>query len=438
MKNKKNLILIIIIFSLLFLLFFVLGILYYNKINSIKLYIDNDVSKSVYNIQHNQENVFSLDYQNLIESKLDFMEKLNDYTFNNPLLILNPYNTNVNSIYIFFKTGNKRALEYTISVDDENIPDYKNMLVGDLTNIHKGLIIGLIQGVKNTVTFRLLDENLEQVAIRKVVINLPIYNENAVLKIETTNKIYSDKITPGLLFSLKSDDISNNNYLSLYDNNGILRADLYNNSIEKHSIQFTETGSILYLNTIDNKKIISINKYGKLEDIKDSINLDKVIFECSLDTTNDNLCSKYSFNNIWFGTLKKYLNYGVSVEEEFDAIKISSDKKYRYDVSSKTLLGMNGLTVTDFIYYDSIYFDVYNYGKAELIIPSMIDDVKIKKITGIHINNVKVIKIEEGIEEIADYCFVGVNKLEKLYVPKTVKKIGKDIFGNRNAEIIYY
>jgi len=157
-----------------------------------------------------------------------------------------------------------------------------------------------------------------------------------------------------------------------------------------------------------------------------------------LDTTNDNVCSMYSFNNIWFGTLKKYLNYGVSVEEEFDAIKISSDKKYRYDASSKTLLGMNGLTVTDFVYYDSIYFDVYNYNKDELIIPSIIDGVKIKKIAGIHINNVKIIKIEEEIEEISDYCFVGVNRLEKLYVPKTVKKIGKDIFGNRNAEIIYY
>ena len=89
------------------------------------------------------------------------------------------------------------------------------------------------------------------------------------------------------------------------------------------------------------------------------------------------------------------------------------------------MYGLN-LTPTDFIYYDNIYFDVYDYNKNEL------------KITGFNLSNVKIIKIEEGIEEILDYCFVGVNNLEKLYVPKSVKKIGKGIFGSRNVEIIYY
>lgn len=121
-----------------------------------------------------------------------------------------------------------------------------------------------------------------------------------------------------------------------------------------------------------------------------------------------------------------------------DKIKISEDGLYVYKAGSQILLGLNGLESTDFTYYDLMYFDIYEYNGDSLTIPSEIDGVKIKKITGLHLNNVKTIKIEEGIEEILDYCFVGANELEKLYLPETVKKIGNKIFGSRNVEIIYY
>lgn len=433
MNSKKKLILIIsvILFVVLFIFFFYF-FSFEDKI-SIKLYINSDINKNIYNIDHMDNDLYSLQYQELIEKDINTMEDKNKYTFNNPLLILNPYGTNLTGLYIYFETANDRALEYTISVDDETIPDYNNMLVGDLTKIHRGQIIGLVQGMKNTITFRMLDEDLEQVAVRKVVINMPLLNEESMLKI----KIKDNKTLNGGLIYVPYD--KENSYLSFYDDNGILRMELYGNIGDTEVFKYNSAGDLLYLS---DSKYIHINNYGKIinyyddiSNISNFVDNDKIKNNCVIKN-NTITCFKYGFSNIFFGILKGYLN--DDTKEEINKIIVSKDKKYKYNPSTNTLFGFNGLMVGDFTYYDSIYFDVYEYNKDEIVIPSKVDMIEIKKITGFNLSDVKIIKIESGIEEIMDYCFVGVRKLEKIYIPKSVKKIGKDIFGDREVEIIYY
>lgn len=434
MKNK--LLLIIISFIILLLIIGGIFILSFGETDELELYIDNDINKYIYNIDKNNYDVFSLEYQELVEKKINKLEKQNDYSFNNPLLILNPYGTNLTGIYIYFETENNRVLEYTISVEDEMISDYTNILVGDLTKIHKGYVIGLVQGVKNTITFRLLDESLEQVAIRKITVNMPLYNQDSMLKIGIKDK---KNIIGGLFYVPYQKDTS---YLSLYDNNGILRMELYGDGDSSSQvIKYNDNGDLLYLK---NDKYIHMNKYGRIinyynntDDVSNFVNDNKLNFTCLVKNKAVE-CLKYTFKNIFFGTLMEYSNDGKDKNETTNNIQISKNKLYKYNSSTNTLLGINGLSNVDFIYYDSIYFDIYDYNKEELIIPSEIDSVKIKKITGFNLSNVKSIKIENGVEEIMDYCFVGAKQLEKLYVPKSVKKIGNRIFGDRKVEIIYY
>ena len=99
-----------------------------------------------------------------------------------------------------------------------------------------------------------------------------------------------------------------------------------------------------------------------------------------------------------------------------------------------TPIKVNGTSMYDTLKGNDIYFDIYNYDKKELIIPSKIDGIEIKRITGFHISNVKTIKIEYGIEEIMNYCFVGAYNLEKLYVPKSVTKMGKGILVSQTVD----
>ena len=117
--------------------------------------------------------------------------------------------------------------------------------------------------------------------------------------------------------------------------------------------------------------------------------------------------------------------------------KIISNDTFKYIKSKNAIVGMN-TNVVDFTYYEDNYFDIYDYSKEELLIPSKIDDIDIKIISNINVKGVKTIKLEEGIESISDYCFVASDDLEKLFLPKSVKNIGKKIFGDNNVEIIYY
>lgn len=127
----------------------------------------------------------------------------------------------------------------------------------------------------------------------------------------------------------------------------------------------------------------------------------------------------------------------VTLNKKTDDIKVSSDGVFKYSVKNQSIVGLNNLETTDFIYYDSTYFDIYNYDKKEITIPSVIDNVKILKISSFNIGGLEEITVEKGIEEISDYCFVGATSLKKIKLPKDIK-LGNNAFGNRKVEIIYY
>ena len=58
--------------------------------------------------------IYSEKYQTLIHKQ----KKLNNYTFQHPLLIRNPYGTNTTAVYMYFKTTEELQASYTIRCDN--------------------------------------------------------------------------------------------------------------------------------------------------------------------------------------------------------------------------------------------------------------------------------------------------------------------------------
>lgn len=671
MKCKKKVIFIILLFVLLPL------ILLIDKNTHYDLYfnIDNEVNENIY-IVSNEDNISIVDlkYQKDID-KLIFNKKNNKiYTFNDPLLIFNPYGTNITGLYIYFYTFSKYKVEYTISVENSNIPDFTNTLSSGLTRKHEGQIIGLVQGIENIVTLRLIDKDNNIKDECQYKINVWDYDTNSIKKIES-DIIDDGQISDGLYMTINVFNESKYLPLSFYDKHGILRAEFTKNSGDNTYRLIIIKDKIFY--AIDSNRFVLVNNLGKIEKIY-SINLEsnhdyiysehnnsiiyiagtsyikkldlksgkdiillelnklmKNYYDASLEyytklnkdididsfnwahpnsievvnkndiiislretssiiyianiytnpyikyiiapkgiydgteytkyllkqdgnfnihagqhtviLENDNKLKSgqyylYMFNNNyaksdtvfnddWVKTIKdvgnknksaknsmfyKYLidenlgtfslvdsflldysntksniqmyndnHYVVTVSSkntiyEYDGNKkivlrlklddyydiyrvykldmkdfwfdssyqytdinnilnntIKDDKEnnssdFYYSKKTNTILGVNSSSgnsrESDIVYYDNIYFTMYDYHLDTLIIPSNINGVEIKKITGINYLNVKKIIISEGIEVIGDYAFLGCKNLEEIVLPDTLKKIGKYSF----------
>lgn len=671
MKYKKRIISIILLIVLLPLFFIIDRKTYYD----LELFLD-DVNEDIY-IVSNQEDISIIDieYQNDI-SKLIYNKKNNKiYTVNKPLLILNPYGTNITGLYIYFYTFNKYKIEYTISVNDKDIPDFTNTLSGGLKRKHEGQIIGLVQGIENTITLKLIDKNNNVKGEYEYKIDMLDYGTDSVKRIDS--KIIDDSmITDGLYMTVnvmngskylpisfydkygilraeftkdsgdntyrlinikdkifyaidsnrfvlvdrlgKIDKIyyvdleSNHDYIYSEDNNSILyiagtsyvkKLDLksgedivlielnklmdsfyesslnyYNknnididyesfnwahpNSIEIVNdkdiiISLRETSSIIYISNIYTKPVIKyiiapervyegteyekyllkqegdfsihagqhtviLERDKKLEDssyylymfnnnyaksdtvfnydwvntikgvgtknknakssmyykylinedkktftLVDSFNVDysntksnvqidkdnhyivttsssnsiyeydknnNLLLKLNLDDYNDIYRTyKLDMKNFWFDNTYQYTDKeNNNIDSVMDNKNDTNTSDFHYNKKTNTILGINSSngnsSESDIIYYDNIYFTMYDYYSDILIIPSNINGTKIKKITGINYLNVKKIIISSGIEEIGDYAFLGCRNLEEIVLPDTLKKIGKYSF----------
>lgn len=121
-----------------------------NSINYLKL-INKSTSLST---------IYSEKYQTRIHNQINKQKKLNNYTFQHPLLIRNPYGTNTTAVYMYFKTTEELQAGYTIHCN--NYADFSQTLnsntLSGYTTEHEYLLIGAIPNQTNTITVTLTNK----------------------------------------------------------------------------------------------------------------------------------------------------------------------------------------------------------------------------------------------------------------------------------------
>ena len=85
---------------------------------NIELVKDSSMGKNIYKIYKNDNiSIFNLKYQQIVKEKIEELFS----TSENHLIVYNPYGTNKLSFNIYFSEVIDDSIEYTVSVDNEDI-----------------------------------------------------------------------------------------------------------------------------------------------------------------------------------------------------------------------------------------------------------------------------------------------------------------------------
>lgn len=219
------------------------------------------------------ESVYDMAYQEQAQVQIDEYKTADTYTLEQPLFILNPFGTNRTAVYTYFTTEEAVNIRYTVSVEDENIPDYTNTLYsneeGTAVNEHEGQIIGLIQGMENTVVFEAIDADGIILAKTQYTFSIPDFGTLDKLYFDATEQNDMTKLSDGLFTILDYDLQDENEYshILLADNHGVIRSEIVLDSIKHAPVPEFINGNLVYSYEAD--KIASMNRFGKIERIYD-------------------------------------------------------------------------------------------------------------------------------------------------------------------------
>lgn len=228
-------------------------------------------SELEYVIPTHSENIFSEEVQTKLANSIQ--EKLADtkYTLEKPLVYYNPFGTNLRSANIYFTTETPSKIEYTIHVEQDNIPDYSQKLYinseTEFTKEHSYQLIGLIPNAENTISLTAYDQD-GKTTTSTFQIQVPEVNTAGELILDVTTK-KEEPLTNGLFCvfygRLTKDDGQILN-IDLYDNDGILRSELVVDSYRTDNIQFIDN-HIFYC--IDEQHLAKVNALGQIVRIYD-------------------------------------------------------------------------------------------------------------------------------------------------------------------------
>lgn len=233
----------------------------------IKITKNSNLGKNIYSVNRPADvKIFDMVYQEVLQEKVDILLE-NNYSFSNPLMIYNLYGTNTLGLNIYFKTEDECELSYTIHVDNKEIPDFSKTLDNDsfnnLTKNHQYQLIGFVPGLKNKVTLELKDKDGKVIDTKKFTLDLTEVSVNAEEKLEVKDGDSEEELANGL-YAMLGNDSDQQDYLALYDNDGILRMETEIRGYRSHRILF-RNNKMYY--SVSQSKIAEVNHLGQVTEI---------------------------------------------------------------------------------------------------------------------------------------------------------------------------
>ncbi len=280
MVKKKIKLISIIIVILLILIGLVFGIRKYlinkheNNIkdydwlsNNVEIIESSDYGQDIYVVNKSSDiDIYNDNYRKVIREKYNHLA-IGDYTFDNPLLIYNLYGTNTLSLNTKFTTDEDSYIEYTISVDNDEINDYSNILKNEgennLTKDHEYQIIGFVPGYKNYLNLELKNANNETIDQKNITLDLTNVKINSEVIIKSENGTSTKELENGL-YTVLGNDSDEQDYVSMYDNDGVIRSEIPIIGYRAHALLFKD--DLMYF-SISQTRIAAMNNQGEIKEI---------------------------------------------------------------------------------------------------------------------------------------------------------------------------
>lgn len=218
------------------------------------------------NEYENYAQIYSSDFQKQVRSQLDEKKK-EQHDFSSPLVAANPYRTNTTGLYLYFTTKEKAQIQYTVSA--EGYADFTRTLYNEgennLTTEHEYMLIGCVPGVTNTICLTAEDENGKKLGSYTFTYDAPnLLNSLGAVQAEIEKGESQEKLADGLYTVLgndSSEESMEEDYVGIYDNDGVVRAEIPIINFRSHEMIFNETG--MYY-SISNRQMACLDRTGEV------------------------------------------------------------------------------------------------------------------------------------------------------------------------------
>ncbi len=273
-----------------------------SSLDIIPLYLSGDQKNVVTKDYASLDEVYNVKNSAVAEEMLTDIKKRGEYMTERPLWAYNPYGTNNQSMYLYFRSEGKCYCRYTISVENEDIPDFTRTLSngasGNVSEEHEYQIIGLVPGEKNYIILKLYNSKDELAQTVTYTVDMPksavgadtiLKSETGRSKVSITNGLYtvfqSPIVTKKMVTRTVTEKQKNkkgktvkkkvkkkvaveeqHSATLLYDNSGVLRAEI---PVEDAGIN----AEIIYDNLVfqySKNKLVQVNSLGQVMDVVNS------------------------------------------------------------------------------------------------------------------------------------------------------------------------
>lgn len=214
------------------------------------------------------ENVYTEDYQQMADERLASLKSEGEHGVDDMVLEENPYGTNTTSLYVYFTTDDPAAVTYTVAA--EGYPDFTRTAAnanGEATDTeHEFLVLGLIPGETNTITFSIESEDgstIERTTTRKG----PKLLGNEDIRLERTAGDADATDLGDGLYAILGNDSNEQDFMFYYDTDGVLRGEVPVLYYRSHRLLFDDEGLMWF--SASTKHFVGMNRLGKLEKIID-------------------------------------------------------------------------------------------------------------------------------------------------------------------------
>ena len=206
--------------------------------------------------------LYDVKYQQGRLRQLNKLKQKKKYTEKDMLLVYNPFELNVQSIYVYFNTKKAASVTYTVHVDDDKIDDFTAKLYNEganqYTKKHEYQLIGLIPEVENTVTLEIQYKD-GKTQIKKFKFTPDALTGTEYKILPSTEGTSSQQLSNGFYAVF-----SENKYLYYYDNDGVIRTEIPILSYRVVNLLFSED-KMYY--SISKSQIAEMNRLGQITNV---------------------------------------------------------------------------------------------------------------------------------------------------------------------------
>lgn len=221
--------------------------------------------------------IYDLEFQNSVRESIDALISKNQYSEDLPLVIYNPFQTNTQSLYVYFETEEPYAVSYSIHTPEAEYDDFGGYVVPnrpDTSQIHEFQIVGLVPGETNMITIRMMDAD-GMVKIRRFyyynrheaqTAAIELKMEPGMTEIENEDKTTSmvlaseESVSEGMfaVFPAQNEVAP---YLRIYDNNGIQRCEI---PMEEYGTKRLLVYEDILFFQVSADKFVGLNRLGQV------------------------------------------------------------------------------------------------------------------------------------------------------------------------------